>query len=88
MGHVWLQVLPKPESAGDPLPAVQESVMLRRLEKYPGDFVAHCNLGALFAREGRYGESALHFEQALAASLRALPPGMAWERICWPRTSS
>lgn len=67
MGHVWLQVLPKQDSRTDPRLVLQEAVMLRRLEKYPGDFVAHCNLGALFAIEERYSESAAHFAQALAA---------------------
>jgi len=62
MGHVWLQVLPH----GDARPAVQEAIMLRRLEKYPGDFVAHCNLGALFAARELYVESAAHFQKALA----------------------
>ena len=62
MGHVWLQVLPH----GDSRPAVQEAGMLRRLEKYPGDFVAHCNLGALSATREHYAESAAHFQKALA----------------------
>lgn len=64
MGHVWLQVLPERESGRATL---QEAIMRRRLEKYPGDFVAHCNLGALLAIREQYGESALHFEQALRA---------------------
>ncbi len=67
MGHVWLQVLPKPDSAEDARPALQESVMQRRLEKYPGNFVANCNLGALLAMRGRYAESAAYFEQAKLA---------------------
>ena len=67
MGHVWLQLLPKPESGGDARPVLQEAVMRRRLEKYPGDFVAQCNLGALLAMQGRYGESSSYFEQALRA---------------------
>jgi len=67
MGHVWLQLLPKPEPGGDGRPALQEAVMRRRLEKYPGDFVAQCNLGALLAMQGRYGESSSYFEQALRA---------------------
>ena len=67
MGHVWLQLLPKPEAPADARPVLQEAVMLRRLEKYPGDFVANCNLGALFSMQGRYRDSASHFEQAIAA---------------------
>jgi len=65
MGHVWLQVLPKAESAEDPRMALQEAVMRRRLEKYPGDFVAHCNLGALQTMRGRFQEAVSDFEQAL-----------------------
>lgn len=65
MGHVWLQVLPAKESAEDPRVPLQEAVMQRRLEKYPGDFVAHCNLGALDAERGKFGDAVSHFEQAL-----------------------
>ena len=65
MGHVWLQVLPKMESGEDPRVDLQEAVMQRRLEKYPGDFVAHCNLGALYTARGKFGDAVSHFEQAL-----------------------
>jgi Flp pilus assembly protein TadD/mono/diheme cytochrome c family protein len=65
MGHVWLQILPKKESRDDPRVALQEAVMQRRLEKYPNDFVAHCNLGALLATRGEYREAISNFEQAL-----------------------
>ena len=41
--------------------------MLRRLEKYPRDFVAHCNLGALYAKRGQYREAVSNFEQASKA---------------------
>jgi Flp pilus assembly protein TadD len=75
MGHVWLQVLPKKESEEDPRAGLQEAVMQRRLEKYPGDFVAHCNLGALYSARGKFGEAVSHFEQALRAQ-----PGSATAR--------
>jgi Flp pilus assembly protein TadD len=65
MSHVWLQVLPKKETQLDPRITLQEAVMHRRLEKYPGDFVAHCNLGALEAIEGQYRKAISDFEQAL-----------------------
>jgi len=65
MGHVWLQVLPRAESPEDPRVALQEAVMRRRLEKYPGDFVAHCNLGALQTMRGQFQEAVSNFEQAL-----------------------
>jgi tetratricopeptide (TPR) repeat protein len=44
MGHLWLQVLP---GGGDQRVVLQEALMRRRLEKYPGDFSANFNLGAL-----------------------------------------
>lgn len=75
MGHVWLQVLPKKESEEDPRVGLQEAVMQRRLEKYPGDFVAHCNLGALYTTRGKFGEAVSHFEQALR-----IQPGSATAR--------
>jgi hypothetical protein len=45
MGHLWLQVLPA--GAGDHRRELQEAVMRHRLEKNPGDAVAHMNLGAI-----------------------------------------
>ena len=65
MGHLWLQLLPKKESGEDPRITLQEGMMRRRLEKYPGDFVAYCNLGALYAMRGQYREAVSSFEQSL-----------------------
>lgn len=45
MGHLWLQILPR--GRGDHRRPVQEALMRHRLEKYPDDFSAHLNLGAL-----------------------------------------
>ena len=45
MAHLWLQVLPRGE--GDQRMVLQEAIMRRRLEKYPADFSAYFNLGAL-----------------------------------------
>ena len=45
MAHLWLQLLPR--GAGDQRAILQEAIMNRRLEKYPADFSAHFNLGAL-----------------------------------------
>lgn len=45
MGHLWLQVLPR--GRGDHRRPLQEAIMRHRLEKYPNDFSAHLNLGAL-----------------------------------------
>jgi Flp pilus assembly protein TadD len=44
MGHLWLQVLAR---GGDQRIVLQEAIMRHRLEKYPGDFSANFNLGAL-----------------------------------------
>jgi tetratricopeptide (TPR) repeat protein len=66
MGHVWLQVLPKSDS-GDPRRALQEALMRRRLEKYPGDFLAQYNLAASLQSNGKTAEAIALYEQALAA---------------------
>lgn len=67
MGHVWLQVLPKPanDSREDPRLALQEAVMRRRLEKYPADFLAHYNLGALLQLRGKFDEAIACYQAAL-----------------------
>jgi Flp pilus assembly protein TadD/mono/diheme cytochrome c family protein len=46
MAHLWLQVLPR--GGSDERMALQEALMRHRLEKYPADFLAHFNLGALY----------------------------------------
>lgn len=45
MGHLWLQVLPR--GVKDRRVELQYAVMEHRLEKYPDDFTANLNLGAL-----------------------------------------
>ena len=45
MGHLWLQLLPR--GRGDHRRLVEEALMRHRLEKYPDDFSAHLNLGAI-----------------------------------------
>jgi tetratricopeptide (TPR) repeat protein/cytochrome c553 len=67
MGHVWLQVLPKQAGGGQPDPrlALQEAVMRRRLEKYPADFLAHYNLGALLQLRGKFDEAVACYQDAL-----------------------
>jgi Flp pilus assembly protein TadD len=62
MGHLWLQVLPVADS--DQRAAVQEALMQRRLEKYPGDFSASFNLGALMMDQGKPAEAIPFFERA------------------------
>ncbi len=65
MGHVWLQVLPKEHGPEDPRLRLQEAAMRRRLEKYPADFLAHYNLGALAQLRGNLPEAVTYYQQAL-----------------------
>ncbi len=67
MGHIWLQLLPKPEGSGqkEARLAIQEAVMRRRLVKYPADFLAHYNLGAVLQLRGKLGEAILQYQDAL-----------------------
>ena len=47
MCHLWLQVLPVnfDPAQGDPRMALQEALARHNVEKNPGDFEAHYNLG-------------------------------------------
>jgi len=65
MGHVWLQVLPKTAGDDDPRLLLQQAVMLRRIEKYPADFVAHFNLGAALQSMGKFDEALPYLNQAI-----------------------
>lgn len=67
MGHVWLQVLPRANrtSGNDVRLPLQEAVMRRRLEKYPGDFLAHYNLGALLQSAGKLDQAIGSYKDAL-----------------------
>jgi Flp pilus assembly protein TadD len=65
MGHVWLQVLPKASGGDDPRLVLQQAVMERRIEKYPADFVAHFNLGAVLQTMGRFDQAIPYLNQAL-----------------------
>jgi Flp pilus assembly protein TadD/mono/diheme cytochrome c family protein len=62
MGHLWIQVLPR---ARDDLTALQDTLMRQRLRKYPSDFVAHANLGALLHAAGRMDEAVAHLRRAV-----------------------
>ena len=64
MGHLWIQVLPHQR---DDRWVLQETFMRRRLEKYPGDFVAHANLAAALEERGRRDEAIAEYRQALRA---------------------
>ena len=64
MSHLWVQVLPERR---EDLPLLQEALMRARLRKYPGDFVANANLGALLLSANRTDEAVRHLQDALAA---------------------
>ncbi len=65
MGHLWLQVLPR--GSGDRRMELQEALMRHRLEKYPEDFSAHFNLGALELARGNTAEATAHLRAAVEA---------------------
>lgn len=83
MGHLWLQVLPV--GAPDQRMVLQEALMKHRLEKYPGDFAAYFNLGALKLGEHDPSgaipllENALRAEPNQAVALNTL--GAAFEMM-------
>ena len=62
MGHLWIQVLPRQR---DDRWVLQETFMRRRLEKYPGDFVAQANLAAVLEQRGRQEDAIAAYRQAL-----------------------
>jgi tetratricopeptide (TPR) repeat protein/mono/diheme cytochrome c family protein len=65
MGHFWIQVLPLAE--GDQRAVLQEAVMHRRLEKYPGDFEANFDLGDLMMDQNNPGAAVPYFRMAVLA---------------------
>jgi Flp pilus assembly protein TadD len=65
MGNLWLQVLPT--KGGDKRAVLQEAVMQRLLEKYPGDFSANFNLGDLLLNKGNAAGAVPYFEAASKA---------------------
>lgn len=68
MAHLWLQVLPVGEQDGRA--KLQEAIMRRRLEKYPGDFSAQLNLGALLMMGDDPAGAASYFAGAVNARPR------------------
>jgi Flp pilus assembly protein TadD len=79
MGNLWLQVLPAGD--GDQRPVLQEAVMRRLLEKYPGDFSANFNLGDLLLSQRNAVGAVPYFEAAWkaqpASALAAAELGIA-----------
>jgi len=65
MGHLWLQVLPR--GSEDRRMELQEAIMRHRLDKYPGDFSAHFNLGALQLARGNAAEAIPSLRSAVEA---------------------
>jgi Flp pilus assembly protein TadD len=65
MGHLWLQVLPR--GAEDRRMELQEAIMRHRLDKYPGDFSACFNLGALQLARGNAAEAIPFLHNAVEA---------------------
>ena len=63
MAHLWLQVLPA--GGGDQRTVLQQALMEHRLEKYPADFLAHFNLGALLLKRHETAPAIAHLGQAL-----------------------
>jgi tetratricopeptide (TPR) repeat protein len=62
MGHLWIEALPR--DAGDRRLELQEAVMRHRLEKYPDDFAANFNLGALAMARLNVSEAVTMLETA------------------------
>jgi Flp pilus assembly protein TadD len=76
MAHLWLQVLPR--GGADLRMTLQEALMRHRLEKYPADFLAHFNLGALYLNRR---DTAAAVEE-LRAALRTDPnQPAAWNTL-------
>jgi tetratricopeptide (TPR) repeat protein/mono/diheme cytochrome c family protein len=65
MSHFWLQVLPVGQ--GDQRGVLQEALMHRRLEKYPGDFSANFNLGDLMMNQNNPAAAVPYFHIATLA---------------------
>jgi len=67
MAHLWLQVLPAAQPAGqrDPRMVLQEALARHHVINDPADFAAHYNLAAMLQARGALQESAEHYQTAL-----------------------
>ncbi|HKU28057.1 MAG TPA: tetratricopeptide repeat protein [Candidatus Sulfotelmatobacter sp.] len=67
MCHLWLQVLPVnfDPAKGDPRMELQEALARHEVEKNPGDFEAHYNLGAMLQAKGKLDEALAEYEVAV-----------------------
>ena len=84
MGHLWLQLLPRQR---DERWLLQEAAMQRRLEKYPGDFVAHANLGAVLEARGRRRKRRSSTGKRCACGRTARRCSTTWARCSSPRAT-
>ncbi len=66
MGHLWLQVLPKPEAGVDGREALERAWMESRLRKDPRDGLALYNLASLEMMQGDAAKAAALYAQVLA----------------------
>lgn len=72
MCHLWLQVLPvnfdpghSSEAQDDPRMVLQEALARHNIEKNPGDFEAHYNLGAMLQAKGKLDAAIAEYEAAV-----------------------
>jgi Tfp pilus assembly protein PilF/mono/diheme cytochrome c family protein len=67
MAHLWLQVLPRNDSTrpGDPRMVLQEAWARHEVEKDPGVFEAHYNLGEMLQARGALDEAVEQFDAAV-----------------------
>ncbi len=65
MAHLSLQVLPR--GGQDGRTELQAAIMLHRLEKYPGDFLAQFNLGVIMLARHRNADAVRYLRGAVAA---------------------
>ena len=90
MGHLWLQVLPR--SHEDARPLLQEALMRRRLEKYPADFGAHFNLGAVLQTQAKHEAAIQNFQQALQVRpdsfITLTNLGFSWQALGKPEMAA
>lgn len=68
MAHLWLQVLPDVQPAGqrDPRMVLQEALARHHIANDPADFEAHYNLAAMLEARGASEESVQQYQAALA----------------------
>ena len=68
MGHLWLQVLPRPDknSTEDPRVLLEKAWMENRLHKDPNDHISLYNLASVEMNEGDFKAAAALYREALA----------------------